>query len=172
MKHFVIALFLFFCACDDSISVECINNNLSIIKPIWVDPGCEDTARQSIVRAVETLNELGQQQVCGPLVELVGESDNQNRVICYYTPVSTTHSTTIGFADLNHMDLYLWRMPDSVHWIESLVLHELMHYIGIEGHTDDFGESYAVMSSGIDNLVQFTSVDIELFCEFFDCVNR
>ena len=88
-------------------------------------------------------------------------------VSCYYYELPEvcgengchTAGSTLG----DSIDMYLF--ADGFRF--RTVLHELLHYIGVEGHPDKADcDGITAQGGGTD----FEECDVEWFCRFFDCV--
>ena len=160
---------LCFCACEDSdtLNVELVAP-APATKAIWIDSACGDFAASQVINAAERLNDFAGAE----LVEIVGWIDVDHSdphpaddvVACFYDEIPSLCGPAgchiAGSTKDSSIDLYLF--ADGFRF--RTVLHELIHYVGVDGHPDDCrGITY--QGGGTD----FEACDADYFCRFFNC---
>lgn len=159
-----IVIVLLLSGCEQK-EVSCVSHETIETKQIWIDINCPEKVLKSVLDASDTLNDF---VVDVTFVEIVGITDgddtDEDIITCDDEP---RKPSLVGHANSHRIELYI---DGGI--IESVALHELSHYIGVWGHTDDDdhpgGQKVAVMSIENDGLTDFNRDDADLFSEFFD----
>ena len=141
---------------------------------LWIDNRCDEDQVDMIYSGVEKINKvLGDSKV---IVSGTAKSppdplndDNKDMVICYPVEAEWCPPTMVGsYLDgeirmygCRFVALYGERAEEA--WL-TVFLHELAHYVGVEGHLDETG---VVMSSGVSHEFpqDYTEADVDFILE-------
>jgi hypothetical protein len=165
-------------ACDEF--TPCIPVDVEI-KELYVDDECTESERATILDATERLNAMSEDLICSPIVEIVGtiEVDHEQPrpgtdvdvVVCYQSKPDwydgSKYEDWLGccsrYEEITAIRLFTFKTPPV--YAMALAMHELMHYVGVQEHSDNRN---SVMYSDIlpDN-TQYNSSDQELFLDVY-----
>lgn len=109
---------------------------------LWIDDRCSDWQVDSVYRAADQLNAvLGKEVVWVAGMTDVAD-DNRDMVICVPPDRGCDHRFvgSVANGNINMRECQLERYGDDlpIAWHE-LMLHELVHYVGIDEHSCDHG---------------------------------
>lgn len=192
MRVFVLFV-LVLMGCEEETVDQCVPNIEIQAKKLWIDETCSESMIELIVEASERVNDLSYDKICADTIEIAGiltveDHDKKHgqvsTIVCYYdkvelndTAIASTWKKEVIEEDHQiiekGIDLYLWKLNlnDDV-YIRMLIMHEMMHYIGVITHTE-YG--YHVMSPRLKHNSHpdrnWSDMDKDLFCEYFDCTN-
>ena len=173
MKKIVyLALLVVLFGCEEEMWPPCETplDNYDTI-PLYIDSSCQ--INETIVRKVETLNTFTESVLCEPLVEIIGTIDVDqedytlpvNTISCY--AVETTwyydseYTDFIGYSEyFTNIRLFLFKAI-SKKQLNTLILHELFHYVGIVGHSSRLTD---VSNADIPLTANYTEGDKGIFC--------
>lgn len=179
---FLIALGLIGCE-DDLTWRPCTAPAMYEAIPLYSDPSCGPLRRNMIADAVDALNEMSNALICSDIVEYKGLSDDKvdqsldefdsQSVVCYLERPDwydeSRFDEHLGWSDSfrNIMFFHFERPLMSDRFFYVLMMHELFHYVGINGHSDDYSD---VSSGNIDpSQAEYTRGDGDRFCEVYSC---
>ena len=176
VKYFAIC-FLLISSCEESEYLwqpcEIELDNYDTI-PLYIDAMCSDGARDAAITAVDRLNEFARSNICEPLVDIVGtttvdhatEALTGSVLACYYDEPdwyadSALHTATGSANDFDNIRIFMFKYTINSDWLQSLIMHELMHYVGIAGHTTNVED---IMQQSGDQKLNYTEGDRDHFC--------
>jgi predicted Zn-dependent protease len=145
---------------------------------LYVDFECWPREEDSIKEGVSRLNEM----FCKPLVNLAGEvevnHDDQiigrevDTVVCYNAKPEwfedSKYTTNVGSGGPSGLRLFIFNKYEiTKDYVLAIVMHELVHYIGVSGHSINYN---AVMYGRIsEKNTSYKSSDRNMICNVYDC---
>lgn len=180
MKKAIIA-FALMMACEDTDKHEiCETDNPKYpIVDLYIDYACGDIDTKLILNAVGKLNRLAQENICQKIVNIVGYDVvchteielTGGKLACYYYPQDWYFDNYDGFKGnaVAYKNIRLFMFFEELTSRAarlSLIMHELMHFIGVHGHTKN---KLDIMYTSDETKTEYTSGDVEHFCSFYDC---
>jgi hypothetical protein len=162
------------CGCED---VEDFDEpEFYMMKAVFIDESCSDEVVNMTYDAIDDINDLANDYLGQHILVFSGtrhvEHSTSNvprkTIACYDNePVwfADSHYAETGFGGVSvrgHIKLFFFRTHESLYF--ALIKHELMHYIGINGHTDVAG---SVMHRKVMQ-EDFTQEDIDMFLDVYD----
>jgi hypothetical protein len=176
MKKYIVTtiMMVFLAACEEEeVHIE-LREPVEPI-PLWIDDSCPENIIEATSDATDALEDLFGQQ----MVNIIGFTNIESHesrhagagthsLVCYSEEVSGSRNWAgYGWTD-DSVDLYLFRYnPDGYRPLYRLILHELGHYIGLQGHPDDC-DGGITSDGGFE--WEFQQCDADFICEFFDCI--
>lgn len=172
------SVLLILIACEEEPVEPCTPIADYPIRQIYVDAECNPVTREAITRAIEKANDFTNEMICQDTIELIGElevydkedikpdTDNLDVFVCYNnepewfndSKYESWFGSSSRYKRFTVIRLFLFWTPEGLY--ESLIMHELIHYIGISGHTEN---SNAVMYKNINRQYYYTKADREFF---------
>lgn len=175
MKHLLIIL-MFLIACEEETAQPCTPVPGIPVHQIYVDSECNSVTNEAIVSAVDKTNEFTNRLICQDTVEVVGTIDVQNKYnlkpgtdvdifVCYNKKPewfdNSKYEKWFGscsrYKEFMVIRLFLFWTPEFLY--ESLIMHEMGHYIGM-GHTPD---KKAIMYKDILKKKNYNKSDRNMF---------
>lgn len=150
------------------------------IIPLFTDESCREEHIEVLESSIRELNQTMGYFVEQPLIENVGlkeanhdsQAENMNILMCHYEePIwyKEEYKSYFGYArDRMYIHLFLFDIEKPSR-VRRLMLHELVHYVGIGEHSPDRN---AVMYPILSEAEHYTDSDIELFCNngLYNCL--
>lgn len=170
MFRFVIVVMVLLIGCEEALPFE-----------MWLDKDC-DPIQGVIQQKIDQLNNWVEENTGDVLVDVVGKDSvdhewmlsndgsdpniGRDFIVCFQNEPSnyreSDYSDASGWAT-SHGNVYLFLWTISNMELESLILHELGHSIGL-AHIDEVG----VMNPNL-NISSFTDEDRKELCKHFGC---
>lgn len=166
-------------ACETTDVVDCDPLEDVQPMPIYIDSACADRDVQVIVEGVLRLNALSMELACRPMVEVIGyivvnhleyDLDGGSGACYYHKPdwYDDHFDNLKGSArEGENIRLFFFMENMSTSARLSLVMHELFHFVGVHGHTDDPRD---IMYTAGEGKTKYTDGDGALFCASIDCL--
>lgn len=138
--------------------------------PIWIDNSCDV---EVVDEQIGVFNDFSESMLCEPLIEVVGTIDVDhksidvpiNTIACYKGEPTWYHGTKmtkfIGYSThYKNIRLFNFKIA-STNQFRSLILHELFHYVGVYGHTDNEND---IMFKNVPIRDNYSENDMVHFC--------
>jgi predicted Zn-dependent protease len=175
----IIAATMLLLGCEDEEMQYCDHDFGYPVLPLTIDSDCTEEHTESIVEAVDRLNDWTNKHLCQEMIEVQDgfvDIDHEDRLvpqetaICYYDRPSWFDGVNQKFLGLaghgTKVRLFWFQEPGIVQRYQiAIIMHELGHYIGLD-HVD--GD--AVMAVYIDvRRTSFTNNDTKELCSVYEC---
>lgn len=168
----MIFLLVVLVACENTSKDEgysCIELSEYPVSEVYIGTNCNDWQTESIQDAIDELNDL----VCEPMVKLIGykevEDTKHNKgnqtISCYQNAPDWWEGGYKGEASRTgeYINLFTWVEAFTSDYFKSLVMHEILHYLGVIAHSED---PQAVMYTSSHFKTEYTQSDADLFCDW------
>lgn len=156
---------------------------------IQIDENCSDIDVANIERAIFRANEMTMELLDQDMIVIEPErttvdydlistrearDDDIDQVACFHEKptwwgdAGRYNDDAVGNSNINGGDIKLFLFQGGDVWPDwfmvTVVMHELMHYLGVRGHVDDPNS----VSGG--NSTVYTDADKEFFCQQNECL--
>lgn len=178
MRTLIFIILIMLLGCEDDPGYDC--DGAPSVEPVglFVDSQLSDRDTSILLEGVDRLNDFGMRTACFEPVEIIGEIvvDKSTYALSggkaagyYWEPEWYYDHFTNAKGSANAFDnIRLFFFMENLNRSErlSLVMHELFHFIGIHGHSDNQRD---IMYTSGDGKTRYTAGDTEMFCSVYDC---